>query len=58
MTDRQQRIVIDDFTTPPEVVNTGVPQGSVMGPFLFLLYINDIRDDLSNNIRLLADDTF
>lgn len=57
MTNRQQKVVIDGFTSPPEVVNAGVPQGSVLGYFIFLLYTNDIFDDLSNNIRLFADDT-
>ncbi|XP_061185471.1 uncharacterized protein LOC133193522 [Saccostrea echinata] len=55
--DRQQKVVIDGFSSNHETVNAGVPQGSVLGPFLFLLYINDICDDLVNNIRLFADDT-
>ena len=37
-------------------VKSGVPQGTVLGPFLFLLYINDIAKDLSSNLRLFADD--
>ena len=55
--DRQQKVVIDGFSSNHETVNAGVPQGSVLGPFLFLLYINDICDDLVNNIRLFANDT-
>ena len=37
-------------------VRSGVPQGSVLGPILFLLYINDINKNISSNIRLFADD--
>lgn len=55
--DRQQKVVIDGFTSNTETINAGVPQDSVLGPFLFLLYINDICNDLVNHIRLFADDT-
>ena len=57
MCDRQQKVVLDSFSSNHETVNAGVPQGSVLGPFLFLLYINDICDDLVNNIRLIAEDS-
>lgn len=54
---RKQRVVLDGFTSSIGSTSSGVPQGSVLGPFLFLLYINDISSDLTNNVRHFADDT-
>lgn len=57
LTLRQQRVTLEGFTSTFQMLDAGVPQGSVLGPFLFLLYINDITNGISNNIRLFADDT-
>ena len=40
-----------------QYINARLPQGSVLGPLLFLIHLNDIVDDILSNISLLADDT-
>lgn len=54
---RMQRVVVDGFRSSWKTIQAGVPQGSVLGPYLFLLYINDISENLNSNVKLFADDT-
>ncbi|XP_076452206.1 uncharacterized protein LOC143287853 [Babylonia areolata] len=55
--DRQQAVVVEGTRSDLLPVESGVPQGSVLGPSLFLLYINDLPDGIKSKIRLFADDT-
>ena len=55
--DRKQSVVVEGEKLEYVEVLSGVPQGSVLGPSLFLFYINDICDNLSSTVRLFADDT-
>ena len=56
---RKQSVIVDGQTSPPSNVLSGVPQGTVLGPLFFLVYINDISRGLSKGttIRLFADDS-
>ena len=54
---RTQAVVLEGVTSDYVPVQSGVPQGSVLGPSLFLFYINDIPVGLDSTIRLFADDT-
>ena len=55
--DRKQRVVVNGKYSQVEDVTSGVPQGSVLGPLLFLLFVNDLPDDVQSVLKLFADDS-
>ena len=57
LTDRRQRVVVDGEVSSWKSVLSGVPQGSVQGPILFLVYINDLEEGVTGKILKFADDT-
>ena len=54
---RSQTVVLDGDSSAEVPVTSGVPQGSVLGPLCFLIYINKLPSSVSSQIRLFADDT-
>ena len=57
LNDRRQHVVVDGIKSEQGLVTSGVPQGSVIAPVLFLAFINDLPDKISSEVRLFADDT-
>ena len=49
---------LNEKTSPWASIEADVPQGSILGPILFLIYINELSDNLSTTAKLFADDTF
>ena len=54
--DRKQRVVVDGEHSDWVKMESGVPQGTVLGPIMFLAFINDLPDAVSSQVRLFADD--
>ena len=56
LVDRVQGVVVEGFRSQEDEVLSGVPQGTVLGPILFLLHINDIPSVVTSQVRLFAGD--
>ena len=57
LSDRFPRVILNGQTSSLRPVIAGVPQGSTLGPHLFLVYINDLSKELKFSVKLFADDT-
>ena len=57
LSNRRLQVVLDKKSAQEYLVNAGVPQDSIIGPTLFLLYINDLPNDIICNIAIYTDDT-
>ena len=57
LSDRFQRLLLNSQTTEWSQIKIRVPQGLILGPLLFLVYINDLLKGLTSNVKLFADDT-
>ena len=56
LSNRQQRVVINGQSSEWTDVSSGVPQGSVLGPLLFIMFVNDLPDEVKSYCKLFADD--
>ena len=54
---RKQRVVLNGVESDWATIYSGVPQGSVLGPLLFLIFINDLEDGIKSHVKFFADDT-
>ena len=57
LNDRHQRVILNGQCSNWSKIKAGVRQGSILGPLLFLVYINDLTEGLTTNAKLFADDT-
>ena len=54
LNNRKQRVILNGFPADYSTIESGVPQGSVFGPILFLIYINDLERNIKANVIFLV----
>ena len=57
LSERYQRVLLNGQSSEWASIKAGVPQGSILGPLLFLIYINDLSDGIISDVKLFADNT-
>ena len=57
LSNRKLKVVLEGQSSPTRSINSGVPQGSILGPTLFLVYINDLPDNVLSQLAMYADDS-
>ena len=57
LSDRQQLVDVSGTLSSHAIISCRVPKGSILGPLLFLIYVNDMSDIVSNKLLLFADDS-
>ena len=58
LTSRNQFVTFNNTSSSTKPINIGIPQGSILGPLLFLIYINNLPNAINSTLRFFADDTF
>ena len=57
MSDQVQQVNVNGTNSEWANITSGIPQGSVLGPIIFVLYINDLPENILSNVYMFADDT-